>query len=161
FLQLDALSTQRVHHPVVDLNQPIDVGLLDLADARHEVAVYEQLPALADELERLEEAPREGQPPQKRQREHRFDGEEVEAILRHHEPADTCHQQVDHHQVGDKPRAQTHTAISYFSNRRYKAARLKPSACATLEMLPLWCLRDLTIIAFSSSSIVMLPTGGS
>ena len=27
-LQLDALSAQRVHHPVVDVNQPIDVGLL-------------------------------------------------------------------------------------------------------------------------------------
>ena len=60
-LQLDALSAQRVHHPVVDLNQPIDVGLLDLANARHEVAVFEQLRALADELERFEEAARERQ----------------------------------------------------------------------------------------------------
>ncbi len=45
----DPLGAQRVGHAVVDLDQPIDLGLAGRPEARRVVALLEQLRTLADE----------------------------------------------------------------------------------------------------------------
>ncbi len=117
-LQLHPFAPQRVDHAVVDLNQPIDVGLPDLADARHEVAVLEQLGAFAHEVERAEETADEREAGQQRNRENGLDGDQEDPALDHHEVGDTRHQQVHDDKVGQEPGAKAHTGISYFSKRR-------------------------------------------
>ena len=75
--------------------------------------------------------------------------------------ASAAEERVQDDQIGDRPGARRLTpVISYFSNRRYSAARLRPSDSATLLMLPPWCRSDFTIIARSISSIVIDPDGG-
>ena len=72
-----------------------------------------------------------------REHEDALDREQPEAVLRDDEPGrQPASSRWTTDQVGEEPRAEAHTGISYFSNRRYSAARLRPSACATFEMLP-------------------------
>jgi hypothetical protein len=117
-LQLDALAAERVDHPVVDLDQAIEVWLADLAYTRHEVAVLEQLGALADELDRLQEAPDQCEAAEERDHDHGLDDEQPPAAACDHEGRDEAHQDVDGNQVEDEPGAEAHTGISYFSIRR-------------------------------------------
>jgi hypothetical protein len=117
-LQLDALAAKRVDHPVVDVDQAVQIWLAHLAHARHEVAVLEQPGTLAHELDRLQEAPDQRQAAKERDEDDGFDSDQPPAVSDDHEGRHQPHEGVHRDEIEDEPGAQAHTGISYFSSRR-------------------------------------------
>jgi hypothetical protein len=118
FLQPDALIAERVDHAVVDAHEPIDAGLAHLPVARHQVAVLEQLCAVADEVERGEEAVDQEQAGGERRDENGFRGEQPPGVGANQPDRGPRQQAVDDNEVEDELRPEGHPGISYFSNRR-------------------------------------------
>ncbi len=79
---------------------------------------------------------REPQPDHQRGREHHLDGDQPEGAVEKEVDGQRREECVQNDEVGDGAPAQAHTVISYFSKRRYSAARLRPSDSATLLTLP-------------------------
>ena len=116
--QANALVTQMIDHPVVDVDQPIDIRLTDREESRRELLVADQSQALGRQPEVAIHLARQTEAGNQRRREDRFDREQPEAVVAEQVDGEAGEDQVEDDQVGDGAPAETHTAISYFTNRR-------------------------------------------
>ena len=117
-LEAHPLVAQRIEHPVVHADQPVDGRLPDLPEPRHQIRVLEQLRAVADEVQRRHEPPDQEQAGDQRREEDHLHREQPQSVRANQPDGQAGHQAVDHRQVQDEPRPLAHTGISYFSNRR-------------------------------------------
>ena len=113
-----ALVAQAIDHAVVERDQLVDVGLADRQEARGEGLVVDEAAGVGGERPIADGAPHEADADRQRHGQGDLDADE-RVRLRPHEPAAEAGQrQVHHHEVGDQPRPEAHTVISYFSKRR-------------------------------------------
>ena len=131
-----ALFPEVVDHPVVDADQLVDLRLSDRQEPRREFLVANQAQALGGEPEMAVHLARQPQADDQREREDDLDRNQPEGVVEKQVDGQRCEDRVQGDEVGDGAPAQAHTVISYFSKRRYSAARLRPSDSATLLMLP-------------------------
>jgi len=132
------LVAQMVDHAVVHANQLIDLRLSDFDEAGRKLLVPDEAQAFGGESQVPEGLARESDPHGERDREHELDGQQPERVLQKEKNGKPGEDRVKDYEIRDGSGAQAHTVISYFSNRRYKAARLRPSDSATLLMFPAW-----------------------
>ena len=131
-----SLLAEMVDHAVVHANQLVDLGLSDVDEARRELFVTDEAQAFSCEPKRPAGVARESDSQGKRDRERDFDGQQPERVLQEEKDGKPGEDRVKDDEINDDSDALAHTVISYFSNRRYNAARLRPSDSATLLMFP-------------------------
>ncbi len=131
-----ALVAQVVDHAVVDADDLVDLGLAHRQEPGRELLVADQPQALGGQPELAVHLARQPQTHEERHGEHRFDADQPEPVVEEEVDGQRREDQVDRDEVGDGAPAEGHTVISYFSKRRYSAARLRPSDSATLLTLP-------------------------
>ena len=76
-----ALVAQMIHHPVVDADQLVHFRLADLAEARREFMLAQQLRTFARQRERAENVAGEREAGGERDREDYFDREQPQPVL--------------------------------------------------------------------------------
>ena len=113
-----ALVAQAIDHAVVERDQLVDVGLADRQEARRERLVVDEAAGVRGERPIADGAPDEADADRQRRDQRDFDADQRVGLGPHQPAAEAGQRQVHHHEVGDQPRPEAHTVISYFSKRR-------------------------------------------
>jgi hypothetical protein len=113
-----ALLAQLVGHPVVDADQPVHLGLADLAEAGGEVALGQEPRGLLEGGEVAAQRPPQGEPAEERDCEGPLDGEQPQPLAPQHEVGEAGEQEVDEDEVDEQASRQAHAFCPYFSSRR-------------------------------------------
>ena len=107
-----AFGPQCVGHAVVDLDQPVDLGLAGRPEARRVIALLEQLGALADQRVRAEQPIDQPRADQGRDDQSRLDGDQPPHDIAGESPGQPARHGVQHEEVGVEEAPKRHVGVS-------------------------------------------------
>ena len=144
FPQVQTFVFQLFHHLIENVHDAVGLLLPDTAQAGTEVLLFQQFHTITDYIQRLDDTTVKKEKVQDRNQDNTFHNKEHEGrIIIEDMVNDNC--QNSQQQPGQDPEQSFYphsniiylsVGIPYFSNRRYKAARLIPNADATCERFP-------------------------